>query len=345
MRAFRLRSYEFRREREPSWQDLEEVLARIERVGLHRLDAEELYRLPVLYRAAASSLSVARAISLDRNLVAYLEGLVARAYLRVYGARQGAASSLVQFFGRRFPALVRELRWGVALSLALMVLGIAAGYALTLDDLSRYHSLVPPEIAQGRMPTSPPEELLAVLKESGETRTDRLAAFASFLFTHNSRVGMLCFALGPAAGAPVVLLLFGNGLILGAMAAVYRVHELGVEFWAWILPHGVTELLALALCGAAGFALGRAVVLPGRHGRLHELAREGRRAAAIVAGAVAMLLVAALLEGFFRQLVLGEVPRYAVAGASAAFWAWYFLRAGRDPEGGPAGATGEGAEW
>ncbi|HSL84573.1 MAG TPA: stage II sporulation protein M, partial [Thermoanaerobaculia bacterium] len=263
------------------------------------------------------------------NLVTYLEGLVARAYLRIYGAREGAATAFFRFFGRHFPALVRELRWGVALSLALLMLGIAAGYALTLDDLDRYSSLVPAEIAQGRTPTSPPEELLAVLKEGEEIGGDRLAAFASFLFTHNSRVGMLCFALGPAAGAPVVLLLFGNGLMLGAMAAVYRVHDLGLEFWAWVLPHGVTELLAIGLCGGAGLALGRAVVLPGRYGRLHELAREGQRAAAIVAGAVAMFLVAALLEGFFRQLVSGEAPRYAVAVATGAFWWWYFLR----PEG------------
>jgi uncharacterized membrane protein SpoIIM required for sporulation len=202
-------------------------------------------------------------------------------------------------------------------------------------DLDRYTALVGAEMAQGRTVDSSREELLAVLKNGSEelegerAEADFLAAFAGFLFAHNARVGMFCFALGFAAGVPVVLLLFSNGLLLGAMAGLHVHKELGTEFWAWVLPHGVTELLAVALCGAAGLALGRALVVPGRYGRLHELARTGRRVAPVVLGAVGLFLVAALIEGFFRQLVPGEVPRYLLAGSSTAAWAWYFVRVGR----------------
>ena len=55
-----LRSYEFRREREPSWRDLEELVTRAEKKGVRSLSAEELARLPLLYRTVLSSLSVAR---------------------------------------------------------------------------------------------------------------------------------------------------------------------------------------------------------------------------------------------------------------------------------------------
>jgi uncharacterized membrane protein SpoIIM required for sporulation len=91
----------------------------------------------------------------------------------------------------------------------------------------------------------------------------------------------------------------------------------------------VTELSAVALCGAAGLALGQALVFPGLQDRRAALATRGREAAALALGAVGMLFVAALTEGIFRQRVHSVPVRYAVAGAFAAFWALYFSLAGR----------------
>lgn len=333
MSGFELRSYEFRRERTAGWQELEALLDRVAQVGLRGLRAEELHRLPVLYRSAASSLSVARAISLDRNLVAYLESLTARAYLHIYGAKIGARAMVRRFFVRLLPQLVREMGRSVVVSILLLLLGVGAGYSLVLDDLDRYEGLVDPGMADGRGPTSTREELLEVLKGEGIVDdgawTGLLAAFAGCLFSHNARVGMLCFGLGFAAGIPVILLLFTNGVLLGAMGALHHHKGLAIEFWGWVLPHGVTELLAVALCGAAGLALGRALVAPGRHSRLQAVALAGRRAAPVVLGAVGLFLAAALIEGFFRQLVLGELSRYALTIGSTLFWLWYFLRCGR----------------
>ncbi len=62
-------------------------MRRVERRGVRSLSLDELQRLPILYRAALSSLSVARTIALDRNLLLYLENLALRAYLAVYGPR------------------------------------------------------------------------------------------------------------------------------------------------------------------------------------------------------------------------------------------------------------------
>ncbi len=326
MPGFELKSFEFRREREASWRELEALIERASTGGLKSFDPQELHRLPVLYRGVLSSLSVARAISLDRNLISYLEALAARSYLLVYGSKRNYAEAVAEFFSRRFPAQVWRLRYGVGLAIVLMTLGALCGYALTARDGDLFFSLVSDDMASGRSPLSSREELLEVLKSGGES--DRLSFFASFLFSHNARVGMLCFALGFAAGVPVALLLFANGLILGAFAAIHVQHDLGLEFWAWVLPHGVTELLAVCVCGGAGFVLGHAVVFPGRFSRLTNLARRGREAAVLVLGAVAMFFVAALLEGYFRQLVVHAVPRLSMVLLTGAFWWWYFTRLG-----------------
>src|SRR6185369_6097951 len=59
-----MRSVEFRKEREATWQALEALIATADKDGLRTLGAEQLARLPHLYRATLSSLSVARRISL-----------------------------------------------------------------------------------------------------------------------------------------------------------------------------------------------------------------------------------------------------------------------------------------
>ena len=127
---------------------------------------------------------------------------------------------------------------------------------------------------------------------------EALTAFASFLFQHNAGIGMLCFALGAAFGVPVVVLLFYNGLVLGAMCAVFARQALTADFLAWIAIHGTTSWPAVVICGAAGFHLAGAMIDPGRRSRLAALSASGRRAATLVVGAVVMLFVAAGIEAF-----------------------------------------------
>lgn len=326
--ALVLRSAAFRAEREASWRELERLVAKARRGGVRRLSAEELAHLPGLYRAALSSLSVARAISLDRNLVEYLESLSARAYLLVYSTRRNLADAVAGFLGARFPALVRTLRWHVLLAAACLAAGAVTGFALVLRDPERFFELVGPALAQGRDPDASTAALRDALY-TPRSAAQMLTTFAMFLFSNNAKVGMLAFAVGFAGGLPAAVLVFTNGLTLGAFAALYHGRGLSVELWAWLLPHGVTELLAVVLCGAAGLAVGQALVFPGRSERLAGLAARGREAGAVVMGAVVLFFAAALLEGVFRQLVHAVPVRYAVAGASALLWATYFVRAGR----------------
>lgn len=322
-------SVEFRRERQRSWRELEKLVERVERDGLGALSEADLLRLPALHRAAVSGLSVARAISLDKNLLEYLEALTARSYFCVYGVRRRPLAVLFAFAARDFPRAVRRAAPQVGLSALFLLLGVLAGFALTALDLDRYYSFVDPGLAAGRDPAATDSELLEPLYADEFSAPDTLANFASFLFSHNAQVSILCFALGFAAGIPVFYLLFTNGLMLGAMSALHHARGLGLDWWGWVLPHGVTELTALVLCGGAGLLQARALLFPGRSTRLASLAAAGREAAVIVVGACALLFLSALIEGFFRQLVHSIEVRYALVASSALACALYFTCAGR----------------
>ena len=323
-----LKSYDFRREREATWTELDALVQRANRSGLDALTPDELLRLPVLYRATLSALSVARSITLDQNVLRYLESLGMRAYFCIYGGRASLASGLWRFFAVEYPAAVRNAAWPILLSAAIMVLGAIVGHVLTAANPDWYYSFVSESLANGRGPTSTAEELRAVLYSGADSAVERLNAFASFLFTHNARSGMLCFALGFFFGVPTAILLFTTGLMLGAFTALYAAQDLLPELAAWLTIHGTTELLAVALCGGAGFVVASALIFPTRQSRLARLANRGRQAAKIVIGTVALFFAAALLEGFGRQLITDMTLRYLIGTTMLVYWLLYFLCAG-----------------
>lgn len=330
MTEFRLKSFHFRREREATWRALEELVSRAEKRGVKTLSSTELVRLPSLYAATLSSLSVARSISLDRNVVEYLESLASRSYFLVYGARSNLWEAIIDFFARGLPTAARQLKGPFAIALSAFLVGVLTGYVLTAGNADWYYSFVDEGMAGGRTPTASTEYLRDGLFDENPGDASALSFFATFLFTHNAKIAMLCFALGFALGLPTILLLLQNGLMLGAFFALYASRGLGLELGGWLFIHGVTELLAIILCGAAGLALGGAMAFPGAHSRLANLAATGRIAGRVVVGAVALLLLAGLLEGLGRQLITDTSLRYIIAGATGVVWCLYFVFAGRD---------------
>jgi uncharacterized membrane protein SpoIIM required for sporulation len=326
--ALELKSAQFRREREGAWRELEALVERAERSGVESLDGGSLTRLPTLYRATLSSLSVARAISLDRNLLDYLEALSARAYLSVYGVRERPGPLLAAFFAWRLPAAVRGAWRQIALVAAVMLGGALAAWLLTMADASYYGSFVSPDMHGGRTYQATTEDLRATLHASGKG-TDQLSAFAAALFSRNAGIGMLSFALGFALGVPTLALVFYNGLMLGAFLALFQSHGLLVEVGGWLSIHGPTELTALVLSGAAGLKLAGAILFAGREPRLTRLARDGRDAAIVMMGAVLLFLLAGLLEGVGRQTILDMALRYLLGWSVFAALVAYFCQAGR----------------
>lgn len=324
----RLRSYAFRKERSRSWGALERLVGTAEKQGVRSLGPEDLGRLAVLYRATMSSLSVARSISLDRNLQQYLESLCARAYFVVYGPKQGARRKAAEFLLSGLPRSFRAAWPHLAFAALFLALGTTAGLVLTLRDPDRFYSFVAEQYAQGRTPASTTESLRAVLYDDA-AHEGGLGAFATFLFSHNAQIGIASFALGFAAGVPVFLLIFMNGLILGAFAALYQSRGLGLDFWAWVAPHGVSEILSLVICGAGGLLIAESLVFPGKHTRLENLRLRGREAGKLVVGAVLLDFVAALFEGYFRQTVQDLGLRLLAASLMASLWICYFGFAGR----------------
>ncbi len=323
MAELQLKSHRFRAEREADWRRLERLLDRAETGGAGKLKRDELLEIPLLYRQALSSLSVARAISLDQSLIAYLEGLCARAYFFVYGARTRLGDRVAGFFLRDWPLAVQALWRETLVAAGLMILGAVVAFLLVQADPDWFYGFIPPEMGQGRDPAASTAGLRATLYADGSAQSG-LSVFATFLFTHNAQVALFAFALGFALCLPTAGLMLYNGCMLGAFLALFASRGLGFEAGGWLMIHGVTELFAVTLAGAAGFSIGWAVAFPGARSRVDAVAEAGRRAATAMAGVLVMLLVAGALEGFGRQLIQQDLVRYGIAAATALAWGCYF---------------------
>lgn len=324
-----LRSLRFRREREASWKALEEQITIVEASGAKALSPEDAMALAQNYRAAVSALSVARAISLDLNTRLYLEALCARAFLVVHGVREPLPALMARFFTQGFPAAVRASWRHVLVATLALFAGATVAYILTTNDMDWFSAFVSSWLAQGRTPAASTETLREALAASGEI--EDLLSFSTRLFIHNAGVAIFAFALGFALGVPTLLLLFYNGLMLGAFYALYDDRGLGYELAAWLSIHGTTELTAIILAGAAGLTLGDAVAFPKRRSRMEELKAAGRRGAQLIMGAVFMLFIAGFLEGVGRQTIESPEGRLAVGLSALGVWLIYFIGVGRRP--------------
>jgi len=308
----------------PDWDELETLIG-IGRRSPRRLTAVQRWRLDVLYRRAAVCLARVETRGEDLSLAAYLHGLVAAAHSLVYRPRRrsvlsGAAGFLADGFAR---SVARHWRLH-ALAALLFLAGGVVGFLASRSDPVVAHAVW----ADGdpRQPGATDEQLQAVLRGNRESGSDEKFGFASMLFQHNLKVGLLALASGALAAVPTVFLMVFNGLHLGAFLAIHDRPGIRAEAWAWLLPHGVTELTAVILCGGVGLLIGAAFVRPGRVSRWTALRAAGREAAATCAGIAIMLVAAAVLESYLRQSHLTTGQRLAFAAASALFWAAYFGR-------------------
>src|SRR3546814_4651571 len=104
----------------------------------------------------------------------------------------------------------------------------------------------------GRDPRASVEYLQSTLghgKAPAGEEEGALHVFATYLFTHNSRVSIIAFAPGFPSGVPTLILEYSQGLSLAAMFALSTSKGLGIDFVGWLVIHATTDLLAAVLPG------------------------------------------------------------------------------------------------
>jgi uncharacterized membrane protein SpoIIM required for sporulation len=281
------------------WMELDRMTAKIESEAAYRMDIAELQRFHYLYERCSADLAKMATFSAEAEVQEHLGSIVARAYGEIHSTPARPKNVrplrwLFYVFPRTFRRHVR-LFW---LAMAITVFGASFGAFALLTD---------PDAKAVLMPFSALEESPAdrvAQEESGKNNrlAGQHATFAAYLMQNNIRVSIMTLTFGVTWGAGTTIVLFSNGVGLGAVSADY-VHAGQSKFLlGWLLPHGVIEIPAILIAGQAGFLLAGAMIGWGRRGTRRERLRSiSGDLITLTVGVAVMLVWAGLVESFLSQ--------------------------------------------
>ena len=270
------------------WRDAD---ARARRLARGRTDdAGDAARMADDYRLLAHDLARVRTLLPDSRAREYLEAAYARAHATLHHGAWRAGSALLTLFRDELPGVVVALAPYIVWSSAIFVLTVVAGYAL----VHRYPELIalfasPDLIASvehGRLWTA---GLLNVVPSS---------VLSAQIVANNIVVSLVAYCAGFFFGLGTLYILGLNGLMLGAVFAFVSRHGLAGQLLAFILPHGCVELSVMCLSGAAGAAVGEALIRPGQATRIESFRVAAVSSGKLLAACAVLLAGAGLIEGF-----------------------------------------------
>ncbi len=289
----------FIREERKHWKDLEEILDRLERDPVYRLGLTEVKRFHYLYQRASADLAKIATFSTEPEIHRYLESLVSRAYAEIHETRKKPHRlSVLHWFFKTLPRTFRCHISAFWLSAAVTLVGfVFGGIVISLNPDAKSILLPFPHLMGS------PSERVAQEERAEEDRLkDRKMTGASAYMTHNTKVSILTVALGVTYGIGTILVLFYNGIILGAVTLDYTLAGETRFLLAWLLPHGVVEIPAILLAGQAGLVLGGTLI--GRKKRVPlrtRLRSVSGDLVTLVFGVALMLIWAGFIEAFISQ--------------------------------------------
>jgi uncharacterized membrane protein SpoIIM required for sporulation/uncharacterized RDD family membrane protein YckC len=322
----------FAARKRPRWAEFQHMADRAARHGLDSFGSHELPEFAARYREVAADLARARTYGVDEATREHLERLAAAGHNALYRDERGTWRRVWTVLARECPAAIREARGYIALACLAFLLPAAAGYRLMRDQPALAPDLLPRVMIERAAAGA---ERMAEGRRYVDVATEDRPLMASSIITNNVRVAIACFAGGIFVGVGSLVLLGFNGLVIGASAGHFANQDLLGYLLEFVLGHGLLELFAIWVAGAAGFMLGRSVVSPGDLSRSDALVLSGRTAVRMVGGAAVLLVVAGLIEGFVSAGEGDVTFRAAASAGSLTFLAAYLLNGRRRVATGP----------
>lgn len=297
------------------------------RRGLSSLTRAELRELGLLYRQTAADLAAIREDPSSRQFAAYLNRLLARAHNTIYAGRRGSATAVARFFWAEYPRLFRQHRAHVALTVGVFGVAAAIGALVTWLDPGFPGRLLGPQMVETiRRREMWTHSILAIKPLA-----------SSAIMTNNMSVAFTTFAMGMTAGLGTLYMIALNGLMIGVIGSACAAAGMSVALWSFVAPHGVLELPAIFIAGAAGLRIGEGLLFPGVLPRRHSVARAGGDATRLVVGTVPMLIVAGLIEAFVSPTALPVWLKFTAAAALFVLLAAYLASDMSTPARAPSG--------
>lgn len=293
---------QFIKQHREEWKQLEQLVTTLHK-RRNRIAGKDIDQFHRLYQKAAQNLSYCQTYFPTEEVTPYLNGLVSKSHNLLYKDQVSSLKQIRYFFSTKFIGLLVEQWKFVLAAMFLFTLGAAGSFISVVNDPLHMYAILPPEIAQGVDPS-------ALGSSDGEVDSSFMSAS---IMTNNIQVAILAFAGGVTFGLLTVYLLIYNGILVGALAALFWHHGKSYDFWAYIVPHGMIELTAIFIAGGAGLLMGYKLFVPGKFSRGYQLKQQAKRSVQLLLGTIPLFVIAGIIEGFITPATISLEAKYTVA--------------------------------
>ncbi|RCW73152.1 stage II sporulation protein M [Saliterribacillus persicus] len=290
---------QFIKQNRTQWQHLEALTKKIQK----KPTQSTIDDFENTYRKVSQQLSYSQTYFPNDEITLYLNEIVSRAHNVLYQSQLSSWKQIHYFFSTKFVGLLLEQWKAIVIAMLLFVLGGVASFFAVINDPINVYGILPAELAQNLEA----EKLGTVPKEVNAS------LMSAEIMTNNIQVAILAFAGGITFGILTVYILIYNGMIIGALAALFWHAENSYAFWAFIVPHGMIELLAIFIAGGAGLLMGYKLFVPKERSRVSHLKIQTVRSVQLLLGTIPLFIIAGLIEGFITPADLSLELKYVVA--------------------------------
>ena len=274
-----------------------------------------------LYIQISDDLSFARTFYPQSKVVGYLNQMALKTHQKIYANKKEKKSRFKSFWIEEIPLAVYKSHRVLFYSFLTFALAIIIGAFSSAQDADYVRLIMGDSYVNMTENNIENDDPLAVYDSMAEGMTFAMIAY------NNIRVSFLAYIAGILTSIMTGLILFTNGIMVGAF--IYMFYEKGLLWLSFstIMLHGTLELSAIVIAGAAGYVLGNSLLFPGTYSRSVSLLVGAKRSLKIIIGLVPVFIVAALIEGFITRhyIGLGSVGRWSIVALSAFFIIWYFI--------------------
>lgn len=294
---------QFIQQHRKDWKELDQLTVTLQKRHKH-LTQSVIDDFDHLYQKAAQNLSYSQTYYPNEEVTTYLNGIVSKAHNVLYQKQESSLKQINYFFSTKFISLLLEQWKPVFIAMLLFLIGGLASFLSVLDNPLHINGILPNDMAQ----------TIADPSQLGENNSNINASLMSAeIMTNNIRVAILAFAGGITFGILTIYLLVYNGIIIGALAALFWNSGNSYIFWAYIVPHGIIELLAIFIAGGAGLLMGYKLFVPGNLSRLYQLKTQTIRSVQLLLGTVPLFILAGIIEGFITPTDISLELKYIFA--------------------------------
>lgn len=287
------------------------ALARARRLARGRArDVREAAAAVEDYRLLARDLATARALAADSRAREYLEAAYAESHATLHRPKTRPLHATLRMLRDEVPAVLSELRAHLAWVVVLFALSLFAG-AWLVDTYPKLIGLF----------ASP--QLIATVERGGLWTEGLLNVVPSSVLsikvlTNNVVVSLFAWCAGFLFGLGTFYIVALNGLMLGAVFAFTARYELAGRLFEFIVAHGLVEVSVLCLSGAAGAAVGEALIRPQRASRADSFRAAALSSSRLLFVCVLLLIGCGVIEGYLSANP--EVPLATRVLVGVGYW-------------------------